>query len=183
MVSSTLEQSQLFVFVVLYFQFHFQASWNCPGGGYPRHPRHSVETLQRVWAAENLPPGHLPVHHRPSTTREKGKGLAYKSWKHQAHAFYLGLPFCWLESVWAHRFLLLDNYRCTSDRLSSCGTSCLQTTSTRTLSNGGESAWRTSCCVLHRIPYSPMIKSSSSSWQRSALTPHSGRIQVKSGCF
>lgn len=88
-LSSMLLQSQVFVLVVLSSHLNSQASWNCPGGGHPCHSRHPVETLQWVWAAENVPPGHLPVHHRPSTTREKGKGLAYERWKHQAHVFHL----------------------------------------------------------------------------------------------
>lgn len=55
-----------------------------------------------------------------------------------------------------------------SCRQSLCGTSCLQTTSTPTLSSDGGLAWRTSCCVLHHTPSSPTIRFSSSFWQRSA---------------
>lgn len=179
-------QSQVIALVILYFYFHSQASWNCPRWGYTCHTWHFVETLQWVWTAENIPPGHLPIHHRPPTTREKGKGHTYKRWKYKAHTCYLQFTFYWLkwlESFWAHRLLLLDNHRCTSDRQSLCGTSCLQTTSTQTLLNGAESAWKISYCVWHRILSSPVTKSSSSFWQRWALIPHNGLTQVKSWWF
>lgn len=65
------------VLVILYYHSCFQASWECPGGGHPCHTRHLVETLQWVWTAQNIPPGHLPLHHRPSTTGEKGKKCTY----------------------------------------------------------------------------------------------------------
>lgn len=159
-------QWQLIVLVFLHVHFHSQASWKCPGRGYTSHSRHFVETLQRVWTAENIPHGHLPVHHRPSTTREKGKENTFKRWTYQDHIFYLRFIFYWLKwlgAFWAHCLLYSYNHPCASDRQSLCGTSCLQTTSTQTLSNGGESAWKISCCVLHHIPSSPMIKSSSSS--------------------
>lgn len=59
-------------------------------------------------------------------------------------------------------------------RQSLCGTSCPRTTSTLTLLSDGESAWKTSCCVLHHILSFPMTKFSSSFWQRLALkhVPH-----------
>lgn len=63
--------------VILYYHSCFQASWKCLGGGHPCRARHLVETLQWVWAAQNIPPGHLPLHHRPSTTGEKGKERTY----------------------------------------------------------------------------------------------------------
>lgn len=63
--------------VILYYHSCFQASWKCLGGGHPCRARHLVETLQWVWTAQNIPPGHLPLHHRPSPTGEKGKERTY----------------------------------------------------------------------------------------------------------
>lgn len=68
--------------VILYYHSCFQASWKCLGGGHPCRARHLVETLQWVWAAQNIPPGHLPLHHRPSTTGEKGKERTYGRGNH-----------------------------------------------------------------------------------------------------
>lgn len=50
----------------------WQASWKCPRRDYACRTRHFVETLQRVWTAQNVPSGHVPLHHHPSTTRETG---------------------------------------------------------------------------------------------------------------
>lgn len=50
-----------------------QPSRGRPRGRYSCSTWHSVETLQWVWAAQNIPPCNLPLHHHPSTTREKGE--------------------------------------------------------------------------------------------------------------
>lgn len=86
---SMLLLSQVIVLLMICFHFHSQASWNCPRRGNTCRSGHFVETLQWVWTAENVPPGHLPVHHRPSTTREKGKRHTYRRWTYQAHTVHL----------------------------------------------------------------------------------------------
>lgn len=97
---SALLQAQINMLIILYF--HSQASWNCPRGGYACYSRHFVETLQWVWTAKNIPPGHLPLHHHPSTAREKGKertgGRAKHSTFHLQRFLLVGIIIfcCWL---------------------------------------------------------------------------------------
>lgn len=154
-------------------------------GGTPAAPdtlwrRYSEFELLRTYLLVTYPYIIVPPlpEKRVRSAHMEGKTLIY----------FICRSFCWLiwlEFFCNHLLLSLHNRCCASCRQSLCGTNCLRTTSTQTLLSGGESAWKTSYCALHHTLSSPMIKSSSSFWQRWALRiiPHNGLIQVKSRPF